>query len=154
MASSSFSCSSSSPSFLLVHLFLLLSLAPVSSQRLVRRNPSAAKSQILARPLLHRPDYSRNSETNVWNGEHQQGIAVGGIMTGGRSTRRRGLIPPKAMLGKLKEVFSEYGPVALAFHSSIWTLTLATSYLLVANDLPLEQYLPYELQQKMPSEWR
>jgi len=55
-------------------------------------------------------------------------------------------------VAKLKKIFRDYGAVALIFHSSVWSFTLATSYFLVANGLPIEDHLPLELQEKIPGQ--
>ncbi|GAB5368324.1 hypothetical protein AAMO2058_001309900 [Amorphochlora amoebiformis] len=68
------------------------------------------------------------------------------------------LVPAKAIFGsggpdspvaKLKKIFEDYGAVALVFHSTVWSLTLATIYILVSHDLPIEEYLPAEFRGKI-----
>mmetsp|Transcript_14752 Transcript_14752/g.29890 ORF Transcript_14752/g.29890 Transcript_14752/m.29890 type:complete len:190 (-) Transcript_14752:225-794(-) len=81
----------------------------------------------------------------------------GGIRESGRS--RITYVQPRAFLGgndpnspiaKLKKIFKDYGTVALLFHFSVWSMTLASSYAAVSNGLPVAQYLPHEFQENIP----
>eukprot|EP00470_Lotharella_oceanica_P013373 CAMPEP_0170182078 /NCGR_PEP_ID=MMETSP0040_2-20121228/26853_1 /TAXON_ID=641309 /ORGANISM="Lotharella oceanica, Strain CCMP622" /LENGTH=134 /DNA_ID=CAMNT_0010427363 /DNA_START=189 /DNA_END=593 /DNA_ORIENTATION=+ len=56
---------------------------------------------------------------------------------------------PNSPVAKLKKVFQDYGLVALVFHFSIWSMTLASSYAAVSNGLPVVQYLPHEFQENV-----
>lgn len=52
---------------------------------------------------------------------------------------------------KLLDVFKMYGPLALGFHFTIWSLTLGSSFTVVSFGLPIEGYLPANLLSLLPS---
>lgn len=53
--------------------------------------------------------------------------------------------------GKLKEVFTKYGPLALGFHFTVWSATLGTSLAALSLGPQVEEYFPAQIQALLPA---